>query len=121
MEEPTGRVYSCSTCHTRHPKPTGKKCAQKTEKPATGRELMDFMFEMRTLIAGTNQRVDILQKQVDQSRGESKTASKVADNIDSQQNHGCINGKEYRIPVPRFSSYKGLHVLKLSTYLIPMI
>ena len=52
---------------------------------------MDFMSEMRTLIAGTNQRVDILQKQVDQSRGESKTASKVADNIDSQQNHGCIN------------------------------
>ena len=97
MEEPKGRVYSCSTCHTRHAKPTGKKCAVKSAKPATGQELSDFMAEMRFLIAGTNQRVDSLEKQIDQSHGESRAANTGVDNVVPHQNNGILG--EFVSPV----------------------
>ena len=69
----------------------------KSAKPATGQELSDFMAEMRILMAGTNQRVDSLEKQIEQSHGESRAANTVVDNVVPHQNNGILG--EFVSPV----------------------
>ena len=95
MEEGYERVYSCFTCGTRHPKPTGKKCQVSRTKPASTVDLSDFMKEIRSLMATSSARMDKVEDKLDSlavkndvSTGKNKNKSQyspIQPEVDSDQ------------------------------------